>query len=192
MTRARTTPHTHSLEMHDRENERSPLIGGTAIPAQEWGVAGRTDVAGRALLGDASYKRRRRGRTEIGDGSPRAMVLRNWRQISAVGVVGVLILLTALAGLAAILCAPKGQATPTNASTPVRMQEATGSREAPAASSERRERCEREPAGTRPFIVCVCFRLIYFGDSPSGQGETCAALCSVYLRTGRRGNAWSN
>ncbi len=27
--------------------------------------------------------------------------------------------------------------------------------------------------------VCVCFRLIYFGDSLSDQGETCATLCSV-------------
>ncbi len=27
--------------------------------------------------------------------------------------------------------------------------------------------------------VCVCFRFIYFGGSPSDQGETCNTLCSV-------------
>lgn len=127
--------------MPGRASEGSPLLDGAADPARDWGDANRKGSAGRHALplgGEERRKCRRRQR-------------RHWRLSAAVA--GVLAFSMALAGLAGVFSAIKGEGSPRDAASPALQMEEAGDGKAAAAASERLDRREIATAGVRCRIM---------------------------------------
>jgi len=122
--------------------EGSPLLGGAADPARDWGDADRNEFVGRHALrlggevrGKSTSSRRTIRRPHAGG----ALLRRHWRLSAAAA--GALAFSMALAGLAGVFSAVKGEGSPRDgASSALQMEEAGGGK-APAAP-EGKDRCE--------------------------------------------------
>ena len=149
--------------MRDSADEGSPLLGGGAGPAPSWGDAGRKASAGRTPRragGEVRGKSTRsRSSHPASAAFPKAAFLRRkWR--ASAGVAGILVLSMALAGLAGVFSAMKGERIPSSSSAPLQMnppggENAAGGENSPPASTtaaaapESRERCETRESRAR-------------------------------------------
>lgn len=151
--------------MRGRENEGSPLLQGTASPAQGWGIAGREGSAGLVPLGETSNKSRRRTHRRKKAVPLASFLRRNWRLTA--GVSAVVVLSLALGGLAGVFSTIKKDRS-TRDTSGLLMEEAGVGEAATAAPG--RDTCEREGDSLHSIATTTPFGGEVFESCKHGVG----------------------